>query len=98
MVEAQTLSVSGKMHTLTKTPCEDVILTEEADSFCFYGLADGQSGKKYCTEGANGSLRAAAAYIKQLGIAPIHRGKYFDGIQFGLSKAIRSELESLTRE
>lgn len=98
MVEAQALSISGKMRALTETSCEDVVLTIEADSFCFYGLADGQSGKKYCTEGANASLNAAAAYIKELGIAQIHRVKYFDEIQFGLIKVIRSELESLTCE
>ena len=98
MLASHIFSALGKLHASSGMLCEDVILTAESDNFCFYGLADGQSRKKYCVEGAKASLTTAAAYLKEQEISRLHRVRYFDEIQYGLIRAIRTELESKTDE
>ena len=59
MLKSTVMTSAGKEHAAAGCSCEDVVLTIETESFCFYGLADGQSRKRYCTEGAAGFLRSA---------------------------------------
>lgn len=46
-----------------KWQCEDILLCEKSDDLVFCGIADGQSNKKYCREGAKIALDTAKDYM-----------------------------------
>ena len=89
MLKSEIITVSGK-NSLTN---EDVTMVMEEKNFCFYGIADGQSRKTHCVDGAAASLTAVAEYMKTKGIEKLQQARYFDETQYELIKAIRRELE-----
>lgn len=91
-MRASAVALPGKAHLAAGCPCEDIIIMHESAGFCFYGLADGQSRKKHCKEGAEISLSAAAEYISASGIDSWHCEPYQHRLQHGLVKNIQTAL------
>lgn len=98
MLKSTVFTEAGKIHAAEGSACEDVVMTIESESFCFYGLADGQSRKRYCTEGARRTLAAAAEYIRSSGISGRYTERDFRRMQYGLAKTVRAELELMSAE
>lgn len=92
MLQSEIITVSGetKKNSLLN---EDVTMIIEEENFCFYGIADGQSRKMHCVDGASVSLTAVAACLKEEGIKKLLQKQYFDEIQYELVKTIRRNLE-----
>lgn len=72
--------------------CEDVIRIREGNGLNFYGIADGQSGKKHCIEGAQASLQMLERFIRQQEIEPLMAYPFPDELPCMLMQAVRSRL------
>lgn len=86
----------GQQHLLDGMECEDVSLIIERDSYCFYGLADGQSGKKYCRDGGKAVLTAVSAFLEGKGVHCLNQYEYTDELQYELIRVIRGTISSLS--
>lgn len=75
-----------------------MVYISEDERILFCGLADGQSGKKYCREGARISLECTAAYFKKNSVTELMNKAYTDEAQFALIKEIRQTLEKLAQQ
>ena len=91
-------SQTGQHHIADKLPCEDVYTTRYEDPFHFYGLADGQSGKRFCAVGGQTVLTAIAKYVKDKTILHLCSYAYIDELQYELIRMIRSTLSKLSEE
>lgn len=95
-IRAQSTTKTGQQHEQENTACEDVCVSVETEQLRFYALADGQSGKSYCREGAQAVLHALAAYIRRTTVAALLRQSYEDEVQYALTRVIRSTIEELS--
>lgn len=91
-------SKTGQHHIADKLPCEDVYITRYDDTFHFYGLADGQSRKRFCAVGGQKVLTAIAQYVKDKAIPHLCHYEYIDELQYELIRVIRSTLSKLSEE
>ena len=91
-------SQTGQYHIADKLPCEDVYTTRYEGPFHFYGLADGQSGKRFCAVGGQTVLTAIAQYVKDKTISHLCSYAYIDELQYELIRMIRSTLSKLSEE
>lgn len=96
IIRAQSVTKAGQQHEQENTACEDVCVSIETERLRFYALADGQSGKRYCREGAQAVLHALAAYIRRTSVAALLRQSYEDEVQYALTRVIRSTIEALS--
>lgn len=94
---AQSVVRAGQRHRQQNAACEDVSLCVETQRIFFYALADGQSGKRYCREGAQEVLRALAAYLERRTVPALLRG-YEDEAQYALTRVIRRTIERLSKK
>lgn len=88
----------GQCHIQDKMECEDVCVTVENQRFQFLGLADGQSGKKYCKLGAKAALTAIAQYVENKTVQNLMKYRYLDEIQYEIVQIIRGTLALLAKE
>lgn len=91
-------SQTGQHHIADKLPCEDVYITRYDGTFHFYGLADGQSRKRFCAVGGQKVLTAIAQYVKDKTIPHLCHYAYIDELQYELIRVIRSSLSKLSEE
>lgn len=91
-------SQTGQHHIADKLPCEDVYITRYEGPFHFFGLADGQSGKRFCAIGGKEILAAIAQYIKDKTIPQLSHYEYIDELQYELIRVIRNTLSKLSEE
>lgn len=91
-------SQTGQHHIAENLPCEDVYITEYEGSFHFYGLADGQSGKRFCAVGGQEVLSTIAQYVKDRTIPQLSHYEYIDELQYELIRMIRNTLSKLSEE
>ena len=78
-----------------KRLCEDILLCEKGDDTIFCGIADGQSGKKYCREGAKIALDAVKDYMLRDRYSLTDErsnGRYNDEMQSELLREIRKRI------
>jgi serine/threonine protein phosphatase PrpC len=90
-------SQTGKSHMEDGLACEDVSFTAQTANFLFFGLADGQSGKRFCTVGGRAVLKAIAQYIADKTIRLLAKSVYPDEIQYELIRVIRGTLSGLSQ-
>lgn len=86
---------AGKIHQRRNLSCEDVMLARKRENICFWGLADGQSRRPLCIEGARRSLQVMADFIEKRGIETLYVQPFLDELQFELIREIRNELSTL---
>ena len=91
-------SQTGQHHIADRLPCEDVYITSYEGSFHFYGLADGQTGKRFCAVGGQKVLTAIAQYVEDKTIPHLCHYEYVDELQYELIRVIRSTLSRLSEE
>lgn len=91
-------SQTGQQHIADNLPCEDICITVCEESFHFYGLADGQSGKRFCVVGGKEVLTAIAQYLKSRTISQLSHYEYLDEVQYELIRVIRNTLSKLSEE
>lgn len=91
-------SQTGQHHIADKLPCEDVYITRCEGPFRFYGLADGQTGKRFCAVGGQKVLTAIAQYVEDKTIPHLCHYEYIDELQYELIRVIRSTLSKLSEE
>lgn len=87
--------ITGRTNLENGRDCEDITLIDQVDSIRFYGLADGQSGKCYCREGADDVLKAVFKYISDKGIRRMSQCKYIDELQYEIVKLVRECISEL---
>lgn len=85
----------GTIHINRNMDSDDVIYTSEMPELLFYGLADGQSGKRYCRQGAEIVLKSVSDYIGKRKIFDLSQYKHLDEIQYEIIRIIRKELGNL---
>lgn len=95
---ALAFQVTGTVHTGQGVPCEDAVLCRDSGKTSFYGIADGQSGKRHCLLGAEKSLAAVCEYIMQRGIDRLSSYAYVDEIRYELIRAVRDCIEKCAAE
>lgn len=86
---------TGQHHMDEGKDCEDVSVIVTRANYCFYGLADGQSGKRYCREGGRAVLMAVSDFLEQKGIHNLCQYEFLDEVQYELIKVIRETLSTL---
>ena len=96
-IRAQSIVRAGQRHRQENAACEAVSLCIETQSICFYALADGQSGKRHCREGAQAVLRALAEYLERRTVPALLRS-YDDEVQYALTRVIRRTIKRLSKE
>ena len=92
------LSIKSKNHILTGNENEDVVIREKNNNTIIYGIADGQSGKKYCVTGAQRVLKAVVEYINENQLSALEKREFPDEISFEVMKVIRTELNKMAEE
>ena len=92
---AKGFRLTGQCHRDKNEPCEDIVFKFETDSLFIYGIADGQSGKKFCRQGGMGVLNCIAEYIIDKGISALLRYQYRDEIQYEIMRKVRKTLSTL---
>ena len=85
----------GTTHLNQNMDSDDVIYISEASEFFFYGLADGQSGKKYCRQGAETVLQSIGDYIWKRKIYDLCQYRHLDEIQYEIVRIMREKLGQL---
>ncbi|MCD8005942.1 MAG: protein phosphatase 2C domain-containing protein [Oscillospiraceae bacterium] len=95
---AESFTQTGFAHMKENRECEDVCAISEQNNMLFYGLADGQSGKKYCRIGGEAVLSEIARYIAERGVQCLSQYEYVDEIQYEIIKAVRKRLELLAAD
>lgn len=95
--DALCFSQTGRSHLEDGLACEDVTFTAQTAGFRFFGLADGQSGKRFCTVGGLTVLKAIAQYIAEKTMPALIKCAYPDEIQYELIRAIRGTLSGLSQ-
>ncbi len=89
-------SMPGQIHVIRHEANEDVILCEEMPKLNFYGIADGQSRKKYCRIGAELALQEVRDYLVENPMKDLFSYRYVDEIRFGIINRIRKKLVQLS--
>ena len=90
--------IPGEEHIRKRVACEDILYIREEPELCFYGLADGQSGKTRGTEGGRACLQRIADFIIRHGIGYLEDYPFPDELSFLLMKEIRAELGRLAEQ
>lgn len=88
----------GTTHLNRNMDSDDVIYTSEKPQLLFYGLADGQSGKRYCRQGAETVLEAIGEYIQDRKIHDLSQYRHIDEIQYEIIRIVREKLGNLSLE
>lgn len=84
--------IRGARKRETHTPCEDRILLQQEPDLLFLGLADGQSRKPRCGQGAWEALNVLARMIRKLGIGWLLDHPFPDELPALLMQEIRKRL------
>lgn len=95
---AESFKQVGTTHMNQNIDSDDVIYTVENSELFFYGLADGQSGKRYCRQGAEAVLETIEDYIQKRKIFNLSQYRHLDEIQYEIIRIVREKLESLATE
>lgn len=85
----------GKNNLKRNSECEDVIYVEETSEMKFWGLADGQSGKKCCRKGGKEVLKAVFRFVADKGITQMTQYEHVDELQYELIRTIRDTISEL---
>lgn len=91
-------SETGQRHLNEGSDCDDVFYTVENSDLRFFGLADGQSGKRLCRIGGLVVLKAIARYLSDKKLEALIQYEYMDEIQYELMRTIRQTLSALALE
>lgn len=97
-IQVQSCLIPGTRHRQTCAPCEDVVHIREHPDCCFFGLADGQTGKPYGARGGTACLQAAAGFVEQWGVSHLAEYLFPDELSCLLLKEMRSSLCSMARQ
>ena len=88
-------SVAGRGHTGKGIECEDITYLAETPKIRFFGLADGQSGKRCCREGGRAVLAAVFQFVASADITQLIQYKYVDELQYKIISVIRDTIDRL---
>ena len=88
-------STIGKNNMERDAECEDVIFIDETPEIKFWGLADGQTGKKYCREGGKEVLEAVFHFISDKGITQMSQYEHIDELQYELIRVVRETISKM---
>lgn len=80
------------------TRCEDAVHISEQKDLLFWGIADGQSGKRFGWEGGLACLKAAESFIRRLGIPGLMAYPFPDELPCLLMQRLRAGILALSRE
>mgnify|MGYP002557050328 FL=1 len=88
-------SKTGKNNMERDAECEDVIFIDETPEIKFWGIADGQTRKKYCREGGKKVLEAVFHFISDKGITQMTRYEHVDELQYELIRVVRETISKM---
>lgn len=97
-VRAESCSRTGLRHLRRGQESEDTVRMTRTPEFCFYGIADGQSGKPGGRAGGAESLKALENCLQEMGIARILDYPFPDELPCLLMQRVRKALSALMRE
>lgn len=90
--------LTGARHAARGEACEDVIYCSETPELVFCGLADGQSGRRHCREGAEAALQSIERYLHGRKIPALMRYEHKDEIQYEIIRGIRAGIMRLAEK
>ncbi len=83
---------TGKRNSDAGYCCQDIFYQRENADMYFYGLADGQSGKKYGAVGGLISLETIADYVQKWGVSTLVNYRFPDELPGNFAREIRRSL------
>ena len=89
---------TGSYHLLHQQPCEDMHYIYESSDLCFYGIADGQTGKSQCRAGGTSCLTSIAEYTRRHSIRNLIDHPFPDELPYMMMREIRSQLLLLSQK
>lgn len=89
---------TGTQNRQKNEPCGDVVHMVRTPEFCFFGLADGQSGKRFGAAGGKRSLEILEDYIRRQGIGALSEYPFPDELPCMLMREVRSGILALMKE
>ncbi len=89
------ISITGEFNKERDEECEDVMHIDEISGIKFFGLADGQTGKKHCRIGGNKVLDAVFRLVADIGITQMAQYEYMDELQYEIIHVIRETIDNL---
>lgn len=92
------IQIPGENHNRNKEEIEDVVYKRKTEKVTFWGMADGQSRKKYCKLGGEAVLKDLADYIENKGIGHLADRIYMDEIQYEMIRIIRKRIDGLAEK
>lgn len=93
-LNAVCLQCTGRHHLRAGEPCQDSVFFDCTDRLAFFGLADGQSGKRYSAEGGQLALRALCHTLRGRTLEELEQLRYPDELQYQLLHAVRTALQA----
>ena len=94
-IRAGACQKTGERNREKNASCEDAVYIVQEPDFCFYGLADGQSGKRFGAAGGRRSLEVLASLIRRQGIGGLNAYPFPDELPCMLMRVIRGGILEL---
>ena len=96
--QSMACSITGSNNKKRHMESEDVIYIQRTSEICFYGLADGQTGKKYCSVGGKEVLKAIYRFVVDKGISRLKQYECLDELQYEIIRATRETISLLAAD
>lgn len=93
----ESCNYTGLRHLRSRQESEDTVRMTRTPEFCFYGIADGQSGKPGGKAGGAKSLQALENRLQEMGIAGILDYPFPDELPCLLMQTVRCALSGLVQ-
>ena len=97
-IQTTFIQQTGSYHLLHQQPCEDMHYIYELSDFCFYGIADGQTGKSQCRAGGTSCLTSIAEYTRRYSVRNLIAHPFPDELPYMMMREIRSQLLLLSQK
>lgn len=97
IIDDTIIQIVGINHRKNQEEIEDVVYKRKMGKQLFWGIADGQSNKRYCVIGGKAILEGLYDYIEEKGIEYLSNRIYTDEIKYEIVQIIRKRIDELSK-
>ncbi|MGN1168317.1 MAG: protein phosphatase 2C domain-containing protein [Lachnospiraceae bacterium] len=97
IIDDTIIQIVGNNHRENQEEIEDVVYKRKTEKLLFWGIADGQSNKRYCVTGGKAVLEDLAEYVEKKGIKYLSDRIYTDETKYEIVQIIRKCINGLSK-